>query len=94
MEELRAEDPKRVGPFESQARLGTGAMGQVYLGERPGGERTAVKVIYESLTGVRRVPARKATNKSRLRPGRIRRPTRCLRPTKFEEGRSSRSRTC
>lgn len=51
MEELRAEDPKRVGPFELHARLGAGAMGQVYLGERPGGERAAVKVIYESLTG-------------------------------------------
>lgn len=50
MEDLRAEDPKQVGPFELRARLGAGAMGQVYLGERAGGERAAVKVIYESLT--------------------------------------------
>jgi uncharacterized membrane protein YhaH (DUF805 family) len=50
VEELRAEDPRRVGPFELRARLGAGAMGQVFLGERADGVRAAVKVIYESLT--------------------------------------------
>ncbi|SFD58672.1 serine/threonine-protein kinase [Streptomyces aidingensis] len=38
-------DPERLGDFELLGRIGHGGMGQVYLGESPGGEPAAVKVI-------------------------------------------------
>ncbi|GAA1826586.1 serine/threonine-protein kinase [Actinomadura chokoriensis] len=45
MEPLRPGDPRRIGPYELEARLGAGGMGQVFLGVSPGARRVAVKVI-------------------------------------------------
>jgi eukaryotic-like serine/threonine-protein kinase len=45
-------DPKRLGPYELQGRLGQGGMGVVFLGrERRGGHRAAVKAIRPELAG-------------------------------------------
>lgn len=48
---LESVDPAQVGPFRLVARLGTGGMGQVYLGRDAGGRLAAVKVIHAGLTG-------------------------------------------
>jgi eukaryotic-like serine/threonine-protein kinase len=45
MEGLRLGDPLRVGPYRLLKRLGSGGMGQVYLGRSPSGRPVAVKVI-------------------------------------------------
>ncbi|WBB61965.1 serine/threonine-protein kinase [Streptomyces sp. WMMC500] len=47
MEDLRSQDPKRLGEFRLLARLGSGGMGRVYLGRSPGGMQVAIKVIRE-----------------------------------------------
>ncbi|AZM47492.1 hypothetical protein DMB38_18355 [Streptomyces sp. WAC 06738] len=47
MENLRSQDPKRLGEFRLLARLGSGGMGRVYLGRSPGGMKVAIKVIRE-----------------------------------------------
>jgi serine/threonine protein kinase len=49
VEELEAGDPTRIGPYELTARLGAGGMGQVFLGQSPGGRLVAVKVIHLEL---------------------------------------------
>ncbi|MFJ8145197.1 serine/threonine protein kinase [Streptomyces sp. NPDC096048] len=46
---LSPEDPTELGGFELLGRVGQGGMGQVYLGESPGGEPAAVKVIKSSV---------------------------------------------
>ncbi|KUO03971.1 serine/threonine-protein kinase [Streptomyces caeruleatus] len=46
---LGPEDPTELGEFELLGRIGHGGMGQVYLGESPGGEPAAVKVIKPSV---------------------------------------------
>jgi serine/threonine protein kinase len=46
---LSPEDPAQIGGFELLGRIGQGGMGQVYLGESPGGEPAAVKVIKPSV---------------------------------------------
>lgn len=46
---LSPEDPAQIGGFELLGRVGQGGMGQVYLGESPGGEPAAVKVIKPSV---------------------------------------------
>ncbi|MFI9605432.1 serine/threonine-protein kinase [Streptomyces sp. NPDC052043] len=46
MDDLRDGDPRQIGPFRLQARLGSGGMGTVYLARRDGqGEYVAVKTI-------------------------------------------------
>ena len=45
MEFLRNGDPGQVGRYRLLGRLGGGGMGQVFLGETPGGLKVAVKVI-------------------------------------------------
>ncbi|MEU6248824.1 substrate-binding domain-containing protein [Glycomyces sp. NPDC047010] len=49
MEPLREGDPARIGPYRLTARLGAGAMGQVYLGEDPNGRKAAVKLLNPEL---------------------------------------------
>jgi outer membrane protein assembly factor BamB len=51
MEALRPGDPDRVGGYLLQARLGTGGMGQVFLGRSPSGLPVAVKVVHAALAG-------------------------------------------
>ncbi|MEU2159526.1 serine/threonine-protein kinase [Streptomyces sp. NPDC019208] len=46
---LNPEDPRVLGDFELLGRIGQGGMGQVFLGESPGGEPAAVKVIKPSV---------------------------------------------
>jgi serine/threonine protein kinase len=49
LDELRADDPRQVGGYALLARLGSGGMGQVYLGKSLGGRHVAVKVIRTDL---------------------------------------------
>ena len=49
MEPLRAGDPRQVGPYRLQGRLGGGGMGQVFLGRSRGGRPVAVKVVRPEL---------------------------------------------
>jgi serine/threonine protein kinase len=49
MEALLTADPTVVGPYKLVGRLGSGGMGQVYLGVSPTAEQVAVKVIRSSL---------------------------------------------
>ncbi|POM26192.1 Serine/threonine-protein kinase AfsK [Actinomadura rubteroloni] len=45
MEPLHPGDPRQIGPYRLEARLGAGGMGQVFLGVSPGARRVAVKVV-------------------------------------------------
>jgi serine/threonine protein kinase len=49
VEPLADYDPREVGGFRLQARLGAGGMGRVYLGYSPGGRPVAVKVVHPDL---------------------------------------------
>ncbi len=49
MNELVSGDPRRIGPYQLEARLGSGGMGRVYLGRSPGGRHVAIKVIRPDL---------------------------------------------
>ncbi|MEU6034950.1 serine/threonine-protein kinase [Actinomadura sp. NPDC047616] len=49
MEALAAQDPRSIGRYRLQARLGAGGMGRVYLGHSPGGRAVAVKVVHPDL---------------------------------------------
>lgn len=49
MEALRDEDPKEIGGFTLVCRIGSGGMGQVFLGESAAGHQAAVKVIKPSV---------------------------------------------
>jgi serine/threonine protein kinase len=46
---LTPEDPRQVGRYRLLARLGSGGMGQVFLGQSPGGRLVAVKLIRPEL---------------------------------------------
>jgi serine/threonine protein kinase len=46
---LLASDPATLGPYRLLGRLGSGGMGQVFLGKSPGGRLVAVKVIRPDL---------------------------------------------
>jgi hypothetical protein len=56
--ELQPSDPPRVGPYVLLGRLGSGGMGQVFLGRSPGGRLVAVKVIRAQLADDRGFRAR------------------------------------
>ncbi|MFI6504467.1 WD40 repeat domain-containing serine/threonine protein kinase [Nonomuraea typhae] len=45
MKPLQPGDPRQIGGYLLEARLGAGGMGQVFLGTSPGGRQVAVKVI-------------------------------------------------
>ncbi len=49
MESLRDDDPKEIGGFALVCRIGSGGMGQVFLGESAAGHQAAVKVIKPSV---------------------------------------------
>ncbi|MDL4773912.1 WD40 repeat domain-containing serine/threonine protein kinase [Actinomadura xylanilytica] len=45
MDPLRRDDPRQVGPYPLEGRLGAGGMGEVFLGASPSGRKVAVKVV-------------------------------------------------
>ncbi|KUL36435.1 protein kinase [Streptomyces sp. NRRL F-4489] len=49
MEPLRDDDPKEIGGFTLVCRIGSGGMGEVFLGESAAGHQAAVKVIKPSV---------------------------------------------
>ncbi|GAB3985618.1 hypothetical protein GCM10029978_098940 [Actinoallomurus acanthiterrae] len=49
MESLRSGDPRVVGPYRLEGRLGGGGMGQVFLGRSRGGRPVAVKLVRPEL---------------------------------------------
>jgi serine/threonine kinase PknH len=50
---LRSEDPRQVGRYQLLGRLGAGGMGEVFLGQSPGGRLVAVKLIRSELAADR-----------------------------------------
>jgi eukaryotic-like serine/threonine-protein kinase len=48
-QQLHPRDPRKVGPYWLLARLGSGGMGQVFLGRSPGGRLVAVKLVRADL---------------------------------------------
>jgi eukaryotic-like serine/threonine-protein kinase len=49
LEPPSAGDPQQVGPYRIEGRLGSGGMGQVFLGRSADGQLAAVKVIHDWL---------------------------------------------
>jgi outer membrane protein assembly factor BamB len=49
MQPLEPDDPRSAGEFRLRARLGSGGMGQVYLGYSPAGRAVAVKICHPEL---------------------------------------------
>ncbi|MFE7509060.1 serine/threonine-protein kinase [Promicromonospora sp. NPDC057488] len=48
---LSGEDPREVGPYVIEGRLGSGGMGSVYLGRPRTGRPVAVKLVHPGLAG-------------------------------------------
>ncbi|MFF0427720.1 serine/threonine-protein kinase [Streptomyces sp. NPDC004520] len=48
---LTADDPREIGGYRLQARLGSGGMGVVYLAHTPGGRPIALKAVREEFAG-------------------------------------------
>ncbi|MFC9859937.1 MULTISPECIES: WD40 repeat domain-containing serine/threonine protein kinase [unclassified Streptomyces] len=51
---LSPSDPRHVGPYRLDGRLGEGGMGQVFLGTSPSGRQVAVKLIRSGLASAPR----------------------------------------
>ncbi|MGW1029655.1 serine/threonine-protein kinase [Streptomyces sp. NPDC002577] len=45
MQELRPDDPRQVGPYTVTGRLGSGGMGEVFLGRSRSGRAVAIKIV-------------------------------------------------
>jgi serine/threonine protein kinase len=58
LDELQDGDPRQVGKYTLLGRLGSGGMGQVFLGRSVGGRQVAVKVIRSDLARDRNFRAR------------------------------------
>ncbi|MEU3353735.1 serine/threonine-protein kinase [Streptomyces sp. NPDC037389] len=58
VEPLRPGDPRRIGPYRLEGRLGAGGMGQVFLGASPSGRKVAVKLILPELAAAPQFRAR------------------------------------
>ncbi|MDT0449386.1 WD40 repeat domain-containing serine/threonine protein kinase [Streptomyces hesseae] len=58
MDVLLPDDPRWVGPYRLDGRLGAGGMGQVYAGTSPGGRKVAVKLIRPELADTPQFRAR------------------------------------
>ena len=67
MDDLRPEDPRRIGPYWLEGRLGSGGMGDVYLGRSPGGRHVAIKVIRAELAADAEFRARFAREVTAMR---------------------------
>jgi serine/threonine protein kinase len=67
MDDLRPGDPRRIGPYWLEARLGSGGMGNVYLGRSPGGRHVAIKVIRAELAADAEFRARFAREVAAMR---------------------------
>ncbi|MFE0046953.1 WD40 repeat domain-containing serine/threonine protein kinase [Streptomyces albireticuli] len=55
---LAPSDPRLIGPYRLEGRLGAGGMGQVFLGTSPGGRKVALKVIRPEFADAARFRAR------------------------------------
>lgn len=69
VEPLRTGDPHQIGSYRLLGRLGSGGMGQVFLGASPGGLKVAVKVMhtaYATDQGFRRRFAREVAAARRV----------------------------
>ncbi|HZE40096.1 MAG TPA: serine/threonine-protein kinase, partial [Stackebrandtia sp.] len=49
MTELRGGDPRQIGPYRLESRLGAGGKGQVFLGIAESGQRVAVRLLKPEL---------------------------------------------
>ena len=50
-QDLQPRDPRKVGPYWLLGRLGSGGLGQVFLGRAPGGRLVAVTLVRAELAG-------------------------------------------